>query len=102
MTPVPLVLIVVALPLAFGLVPRNRLYGVRLPFTMTSDAVWYRANRIFAVAMIGAGAFWLLLQWLLPAVLPPAASAPRWADGLGWTAWGTSMLLAWRAFRRPA
>ncbi len=97
----PLVLIVVSLPLAFGLVPRNRMYGFRLPATMTSDAVWYRANRICAIAMIAVGVLWLSLQWLLPRAMP-GPGAQRWADGLGWTMWGMSILAALWAFRRPA
>lgn len=102
MTPVPFLLVVVSLPLAFGLVPRNRLYGFRIPATMTSDAVWYRANRIFAVAMIAAGLIWLLLQWVLPAAFPTSPGARLWADRLGWTVWGISMLCGVWAFRRPA
>ena len=102
LTPLPLVLVVVSLPLAFGLVPRNRLYGFRVPSTMASDAVWYRANRIFAVALIAAGIIWLLLQVLVPAVFPAHRAASRWADGVGWGAMGAAFLLAVRAYRRPA
>ncbi len=101
MTPVPLILIVVSLPLAFGLVPRNRLYGFRLPSTMTSDAVWYRANRIFAIAMIAAGLLWLLLQWALSIAFPPPGG-PLWADRIGWAVFGISTLCALWALRRPA
>jgi hypothetical protein len=101
MTPIPLVLLVVSLPLALGVVPRNRLYGLRMPFTMASDATWYRANRIFAIAAIAGCAFWLLLQVLVPLAFPSQPSAPRWADGLGWTALGVAILLAVMKYRRP-
>ncbi len=101
MTPVPLVLLVVSLPLAFGLVPRNRLYGLRMPFTMASDAAWYRANRIVAIASIAACAVWLLLQILIPLAFPLQPAAPRWADGLGWTALGVAIVLAVTTYRRP-
>ncbi len=101
MTPVPLVLLVVSVPLAFGLVPRNRLYGLRMPFTMASDAAWYRANRIFAIATIAACALWLLLQFLIPLAFPSQPAAPRWADGLGWTAFGVAIALAIMKYRQP-
>ncbi len=102
MTPVPLVLVVVSIPLALGIVPRNWVYGFRAPFTMSSDAAWYRANRIFAIAAIAAGSFWLLLQWLLPLALPSQPAAPRWADGLGWAVLGVAIVLAVLKYRRPA
>ncbi len=101
MTPVPLVLVVVSIPLALGLVPRNRLYGFRIPSTLASDGAWYRANRIFARAFLAGGAVWLLLQFLVPAVFPDAPAASRWADRLGWVAFGGACLLAARVWRRP-
>jgi hypothetical protein len=101
MTPVPLVLVIVSLPLAFGLVPRNRLYGFRIPSTLASDAVWYRANRIFAVAFIAAGLIWLLLQLLVPALFSSQTDASRWADWLGWAVLGAAFTLAVLVYRRP-
>ena len=35
----------VSLPLILGRVPRNGLYGFRTPKTLSSDSVWYPANR---------------------------------------------------------
>ncbi|MGE0393736.1 MAG: SdpI family protein, partial [Vicinamibacterales bacterium] len=73
----------------------------RMPFTMASDATWYRANRIFAIALIVAGVIWLLLQWLVPLAFPSQPAAPRWADGLGWTVLGVAVILAVLKYRRP-
>jgi uncharacterized membrane protein len=43
---VPLVIIAVSIPLILGMVPRNHWYGFRTPKTLSSDGVWYQANRI--------------------------------------------------------
>lgn len=97
MTPVPLVLLVASLPLAFGLIPPNRIYGLRLPSTLRSPDAWYATNRYAAVATIAASAVWLLLQFLWPRVAP--GSAPLWADVLGWGVMIVAWVLAMRAYR---
>ena len=43
---VPLVVLAVSIPLILGKVPRNHWYGFRTPRTLSSDAIWYPANRI--------------------------------------------------------
>lgn len=49
----PLLAILLSLPLIFGLVPRNWLYGLRTPRTLwTSEETWYRQNRISGVALL--------------------------------------------------
>ena len=35
---------VISVPLIQGRVPRNRLYGLRVPKTLSSDEIWYAAN----------------------------------------------------------
>jgi len=53
-----LLLFIAAVPLIFGLIPRNRFYGVRTPKTLSDDRVWYPVNRFAAVAlMMGSGAY---------------------------------------------
>ena len=47
-----LVIIGVSIPLARGLVGRNRLYGVRLAASMKSDDAWYAINRFGGKRMI--------------------------------------------------
>ena len=42
----PVLLIAVSIPLMLGMVPRNHWYGFRTPKTLSSDSVWYPANRI--------------------------------------------------------
>jgi uncharacterized membrane protein len=40
-----LLLFLIAIPLAIGLIPRNRFYGVRTPKALGDDKVWYPVNR---------------------------------------------------------
>jgi hypothetical protein len=37
--------VVFSIPLILGWVPRNRLYGFRVPATMRDDGIWYAVNR---------------------------------------------------------
>lgn len=46
------ILFLVSLPLVFGLIPRNRFYGVRTPKTLSDDGVWYPVNRVAGAAML--------------------------------------------------
>jgi uncharacterized membrane protein len=52
---VPLLVIAISVPLILGKVPRNRWYGFRTPKTLSSDAVWYEANRIGGKYLCVAG-----------------------------------------------
>jgi len=58
----PALLITLGLPFVFRLVPRNWLYGLRTPHTMrTTEETWYRQNLITGVAMVLAGAIWMVV-----------------------------------------
>lgn len=67
---VPVVLIVGTVPMILGMVPRNPIYGFRTGYTMSSDEVWYRANRIAGVALFLSGLVWCGLAIVLPVVQP--------------------------------
>jgi hypothetical protein len=57
----PLLLIALGLPLAFRLVQRNYLYGMRSPRTLwTSEETWYIQNVITGVVMVAIGVLWLI------------------------------------------
>src|SRR5262245_55352891 len=57
---IPAMMIGLGLPLAFGLVPRNWLYGMRAPYTMRGpEEIWYRQNVISGVVLVGIGIVWL-------------------------------------------
>lgn len=47
--------IVFGVPMALGLVPPNRLYGYRTRKTLSSEAVWYRANRAAGWSLVLCG-----------------------------------------------
>jgi hypothetical protein len=58
----PILMVLLGLPLAFGLVPRNWFYGMRTPRTMfSSDEVWYIQNRITGIAMVFSGLVWIVV-----------------------------------------
>jgi uncharacterized membrane protein len=46
---------VLSVPLIVGIVPRNRLYGFRVPATLGDDRVWYAINRRVGAEMLIAG-----------------------------------------------
>jgi len=54
-----LLLFIVALPLVFGAIPRNRVYGFRTRKTLSDDAVWFPVNRVAGLALIaGSAIYW--------------------------------------------
>jgi uncharacterized membrane protein len=63
---IPLLIVLLSIPLILQRVPRNPIYGFRTPYTLSSDVVWYRANRICGVALTIAGTAWLLAGIVLP------------------------------------
>jgi hypothetical protein len=74
-----LLLFIAAIPLIFGLVPRNRFYGVRMPKTLSNDKIWYSVNRHAAVViMIGSSVYGMV------AVFAPY---DRSVSG-SWASWG--------------
>jgi hypothetical protein len=100
--PEPFILIVLSIPLILGLVPKNRFFGFSIPvFTMSSDAIWYYANRVGGIAYVIAGTFWLALEWWLPQAMSPKRSALRLADTIGWSSLVVAALVAfWLVYRR--
>ena len=59
-------LLLVGALLAFGLVPRNRFFGVSTPRTRATDAAWYRANRAIGLVTLA-----LVLAAVLLKMFPP-------------------------------
>ena len=57
----PILLIIVALPMILGLLPRNWLYGMRTPYSMSSEGAWYRQNVIGGIALLLWGLVWLVM-----------------------------------------
>lgn len=64
-------LIVLSLPLVFGLVPPNRWYGIRLPGFQSPER-WYPLHRRGGLIFVVEGAVLVLvgvlLHWLVPSL----------------------------------
>ena len=80
---VPVTIILLAIPLICEKVPRKGFYGFRTALTMSSDQVWYRANKISGIALLVGGVVWLILGQLLPKVMDSTRSAYRLVGWIG-------------------
>lgn len=56
----PLLIIVVAIPIATGWLARNVAHSFRSPRSMASDQIWYPVNRVTGWSTLLAGVVWLL------------------------------------------
>jgi uncharacterized membrane protein len=54
-----LILMAIAIPLLLQKVKPNRWYGIRTARTRNDDELWYRANRLYGMAMLTAGVVFL-------------------------------------------
>lgn len=57
----PVLVVFLALPLILGWVPRNWIYGLRTPATLSSDDKWYRQNFIGGIVLLVWGVVWLVM-----------------------------------------
>ena len=57
--------ILIALPLIFGLVKPNPIYGFRVRATLENETVWYAVNRFFAQRLLLVGVVQLITAVLL-------------------------------------
>ncbi len=64
----PILATLYALPLIFGWVKPNPLYGFRNRRTRCDRILWYRANRIAGISILIAMIFCLILEFLVPAL----------------------------------
>jgi len=97
---VPVLLIVLAIPLILQRIPRNGFYGFRTPYTLSSDDVWYRANKIAGITLLATGVFWLALSIVLPQVMTSQQEAARLVKWYGLTALGMSVVASfWLTYR---
>jgi len=64
----PVVATLYALPLLFGWVGPNPIYGFRNARTRANRQVWYRANRIAGLAILVAMACCVALEFSIPAL----------------------------------
>ncbi len=55
-----------SLPLIFGWIPRQSIYGARTSKTLSSDEIWYPANRFAGVTLLVSSCIYLAVAWTLP------------------------------------
>jgi len=60
------IFIAISVPIVLGMVPPNRFYGVRTRRTLSSDEIWYPANRHGGIAIAFASFVYLLVAYLDP------------------------------------
>src|SRR5512139_2474948 len=76
---IPSFLILLAsIPLVLGIVPRNRIYGIRTCKTLSDDAIWYPANRFGGWALIISSCLYLGLAWIMPYDKKLIGNFPVW------------------------
>jgi len=72
---IPILILVLAIPLLFDKVPRNRWYGFRTSTSLSSDEAWYQSNRVAAKGMCIAAAIWMAASLILPQLIADARQA---------------------------
>ncbi len=64
---IPSVLIALfAFPLIFGWIPRQSIYGVRTSKTLSSDDIWYLANRFAGLSFLVSSCIYFAAAWTIP------------------------------------
>jgi uncharacterized membrane protein len=88
----PVAIIAVSLPLIFNLVPPNRLWGFRTSRTLSSEKIWYPANRVAGITLTVAGVLWAGAAFL--------AQSPGRASAIGLSALGIAVAVSFLYLRR--
>ena len=60
------VLLVLSIPMMLRWVPRNRVFGFRIPATLRRDSVWYDANALSGRHFFLLGLLLVILEFVLP------------------------------------
>lgn len=64
----PILAVLYAIPLVFGWVGPNSIYGFRNERTRSNRNLWYRANRIAGISIIVAMIFCVAIEFAVPAL----------------------------------
>ena len=73
-----IIILVLVIPLILGLIPPNRLYGVRTLETLADKQLWYRTNRYGGWALLISSLFYLFVAALFPSVIAGETLFGRW------------------------
>ncbi len=60
----------ISIPMLLGRIPRNPVYGLRTKLTLSSDEIWYPANRFAAKVLIAWGLINILVAIPALGMLP--------------------------------
>lgn len=77
------IILLLALPLILGLIPPNRVYGVRTVQTLADKHLWYQVNRYGGWALLISSLIYLGVAWLFPSTVADEVDPGRWALHLG-------------------
>jgi hypothetical protein len=77
------IILLLALPLILGLIPPNRIYGVRTAETLSDQQRWYRVNRFGGWALCASSLLYLAVAALFPSVIAGETLFGRWMVHLG-------------------
>lgn len=76
---VPSLLIsLIAIPLVLGLVPRNRVYGIRTAQTLADEGTWQRSNRFGGWTFLLSGVIYFTIARMFPTPKPPRSDFGLW------------------------
>ncbi|HLO33107.1 MAG TPA: SdpI family protein [Anaerolineales bacterium] len=98
-----IVIVVLTLPLILGLIPPNRIYGIRTVETLVDKQRWYQANRYGGWTLLVSSLIYLGVAAFFPSVLAGETDPGRWIIHLGAFAGPLiiSLVLIRRYVKRP-
>ena len=73
-----IILLLLSLPMIFGVIPRQWAVGVRTRKTLENDENWYRANRFGGWLLLFSGLIYLALAAKLPCLAPCGVDFLQW------------------------
>ncbi len=71
--------LIISIPLVFGLIPRNRWYGIRTSRTLSDDDVWFAANRFGGLLFILSSLVYLCTAVFIPYIKSAPNNFSVWA-----------------------
>jgi uncharacterized membrane protein len=77
------IILFLAVPLILGMIPPNRIYGVRTTATLADKRRWYDANRYGGWTLLGSSLFYLAIAALWPNTIAGTSDLGRWILHLG-------------------
>ena len=73
-----IIFLVVSIPLALNLIPRNVGIGIRTPKTLASDEAWYSANSYAGKVLFVSSVIYFAIAAMLPCASPCGENFSLW------------------------